>query len=60
MWLKNNKGEIKMELVILGTAVCVIAVMIIAYMVICLVNEGGNANTVFVLILGIVLTAFFA
>lgn len=47
-----------MELVILGTALCAVIVMIIVYMLILFVNEAGDANVVFALILGIVLITF--
>lgn len=51
-----------MGFVVVGTAICVIAVMIIAFMFVCFRNEIGdtdNADTVFALILGIALTALF-
>lgn len=51
-----------MGLVVVGTAVCVIAVMITVYMFVCFRNEIGNtdnADTVFALILGIALIALF-
>lgn len=59
---KKSKGVIKMGLVVIGTVICVIAVMIMAFLVICLTNmaisptdEVGNTNTLFALILGLIL-----
>lgn len=47
-----------MELVIVGTATCAVAVMITAYMFARFLDEVDN-GAVFALILGIALTAFF-